>query len=175
MPFLQKTPQGEDLAWYLLHTKPRLEDQAHTNLERQGYECYLPKINIERVRRGKAGIHCEPMFPRYLFIRLDSSDQGKSWLPIRSTLGVNQLVRFGVRAAKVGNSLVELLRAREQSMPTEAMFQSGEAVLITSGPFAGIEAIYQTADAERRAVILLNILSKPVTMALDAGLLRKQA
>ncbi|WP_293661441.1 transcription/translation regulatory transformer protein RfaH [Rhodoferax sp. OV413] len=175
MPFIQKTPQGEGLAWYLLHTKPRLEDQALTNLERQGYECYLPKINIERARRGRAEVKSEPMFPRYLFIRLGTSDQGKSWAPIRSTLGVNQLVRFGMRAAKVDDPLVKLLRARELNMPTETMFQTGEAVLITDGPFSGIEAIYQTSDAERRAIILLNILSKPVTMALNAGLLRKRA
>ena len=161
------------LSWYLVHTKPRQEDIALTNLERQGYECYLPQIRIERIRRRKVGVATEPMFPRYLFIRLDSSDQGKSWSPIRSTLGVSQLVHFGARAAKVDDTLVDLLRQRERAMPTEAMFHSGDSVVITDGPFAGIEAIYQTADAERRAFILLEILAKPVTMQIDTGCLRK--
>ena len=161
------------LSWYLVHTKPRQEDIALTNLERQGYECYLPQIRIERIRRRKVGVATEPMFPRYLFIRLDSSDQGKSWSPIRSTLGVSQLVHFGARAAKVDDTLVDLLRQRERAMPTEAMFHSGDSVVITDGPFAGIEAIYQTVDADRRAFILLEILSKPVSMQIDAGRLRK--
>jgi transcriptional antiterminator RfaH len=113
------------------------------------------------------------MFPRYLFIRLDSSDQGKSWSPIRSTLGVSQLVHFGARAAKVEDALVDLLRQREQVMPLDPMFQSGDSVVITDGPFAGIEAIYQTADADRRAFILLEILSKPVSMQINTGRLRK--
>jgi transcriptional antiterminator RfaH len=160
-------------AWHLVHTKPRQEDVALANLQRQDYECYLPQMRIERIRRRKAEIATEPMFPRYLFIRLDSSDQGKSWSPIRSTLGVSQLVHFGVRAAKVDDALVELLRQREQTMPLDAMFNSGDSVVITDGPFAGIEAIYQTADAERRAFILLEILSKPVSMQIDAGRLRK--
>jgi transcriptional antiterminator RfaH len=160
-------------AWYLVHTKPRQEDIALTNLERQGYECYLPQMRIERIRRRKAEVATEPMFPRYLFIRLDSSDQGKSWSPIRSTLGVSQLVHFGARAAKVDDTLVDLLRQRERSLPTEAMFHSGDSVVIADGPFAGIEAIYQTADAERRAFILLEILAKPVAMHIDAGRLRK--
>jgi transcriptional antiterminator RfaH len=160
-------------AWYLVHTKPRQEDVALANLQRQGYQCYLPQMRIERVRRRKAEIATEPMFPRYLFIRLDSSDQGKSWSPIRSTLGVSQLVHFGARAAKVNDALVELLRQREQVMPLDAMFQSGDSVVITDGPFAGIEAIYQTADADRRAFILLEILSKPVSMQIDTGRLRK--
>jgi transcriptional antiterminator RfaH len=160
-------------AWYLVHTKPRLEDVALTNLQRQGYECYLPQMRIERISRRKAEVATEPMFPRYLFIRLDSSDQGKSWSPIRSTLGVSQLVHFGARAAKVDDALVELLRQREQIMPLDAMFQSGDSVVITDGPFSGIEAIYQTADADRRAFILLEILSKPVSMQIDTGRLRK--
>ena len=160
-------------AWYLVHTKPRQEDLALTNLQRQGYECYLPQMRIERIRRRKAEVATEPMFPRYLLIRLDSSDQGKSWSPIRSTLGVSQLVHFGTRAARVDDALVDLLRQREQAMPLDAMFHSGDSVVITDGPFAGIEAIYQTADAERRAFILLEILSKPVSMQIDAGSLRK--
>jgi transcriptional antiterminator RfaH len=160
-------------AWYLVHTKPRQEDIALANLERQGYECYLPQIRIERIRRRKAEVATEPMFPRYLFICLDSSDQGKSWSPIRSTLGVSQLVHFGARAAKVDDTLVDLLRQRERALPTEAMFQSGDSVVVTDGPFAGIEAIYQTTDAERRAFILLEILAKPVSMQIDAGRLRK--
>jgi transcriptional antiterminator RfaH len=160
-------------AWYLVHTKPRQEDVALVNLQRQGYECYLPQMRIERIRRRKAEIATEPMFPRYLFIQLDSSDQGKSWSPIRSTLGVSQLVHFGARAAKVDDALIDLQRQREQAMPVDAMFHSGDSVVITDGPFAGIEAIYQTADAERRAFILLEILSKPVSMQIETGRLRK--
>jgi transcriptional antiterminator RfaH len=160
-------------AWYLVHTKPRQEDVALANLQRQGYECYLPQMRIERIRGRKADVATEPMFPRYLFIRLDSSDQGKSWSPIRSTLGVSQLVHFGARAAKVEDALVDLLRQREQVMPLDPMFQSGDSVVITDGPFAGIEAIYQTADADRRAFILLEILSKPVSMQINTGRLRK--
>lgn len=172
-PLSTKSSALSTLSWYLVHTKPRQEDVALANLERQGYECYLPQMRIERIRRRKAEVATEPMFPRYLFIRLDSSDQGKSWSPIRSTLGVNQLVHFGARAAKVDDTLVDLLRQRERSLPTEAMFHSGDSVVITDGPFAGIEAVYQTADAERRAFILLEILAKPVSMHIDTGRLRK--
>ena len=172
-PLSTESSAPSTLSWYLVHTKPRQEDIALANLQRQGYECYLPQMRIERIRRRKAEVATEPMFPRYLFIRLDSSDQGKSWSPIRSTLGVSQLVHFGARAAKVDDTLVDLLRQRECALPTEAMFHSGDSVVIADGPFAGIEAIYKTADAERRAFILLEILAKPVSMHIDAGRLRK--
>lgn len=86
---------------------------------------------------------------------------------------MSQLVHFGARAAKVDDTLVDLLRQRERALPAEAMFRSGDSVVIADGPFAGIDAIYQTADAERRAFILLEILAKPVSMHIDAGRLRK--
>jgi len=172
-PLSTESSAPSTLSWYLVHAKPRQEDVALANLERQGYECYLPQMRIERIRRRKAEVATEPMFPRYLFVRLDSSDQGKSWSPIRSTLGVSQLVHFGTQAAKVDDMLVDLLRQRERALPTEAMFHSGDSVVIADGPFAGIEAIYQTSDAERRAFILLEILAKPVSMHIDAGRLRK--
>lgn len=172
-PLSTESSAFSTLSWYLVHTKPRQEEIALANLERQGYECYLPQMRIERIRRRKAEVTTEPMFPRYLFVRLDSSDQGKSWSPIRSTLGVSQLVHFGARAAKVDDSLVDLLRQRERALPTEAMFYSGDSVVIADGPFAGIDAIYQTTDAERRAFILLEILAKPVSMHIDTGRLHK--
>lgn len=159
--------------WHLVYTKAQMEDIALLNLERQGYHCYLPKLRIEKIRRRKAEVVVEPMFPRYLFVRLDLSGKGKSWTPIRSTQGVQQLIYFGSRAAQVDDRLIDWLRQRELERPTEAVFKPGEAVVIIDGAFAGIEAIFQTADAERRAMILLEILSKPVRMQIDSSRLRK--
>ena len=161
------------MAWYLVLTKPRLEETALLHLERQGYPCYLPRLSVEKVRRGKAQVVREPMFPRYLFVQLDASGQGQSWSPIRSTQGVSTLVRFGAEPAKVNDALVDLLRSREQERPLQTLFQPGDAVVVTEGPFAGIEAIYQTADPQRRAMILLEILSRPLLMKVDAGALRR--
>jgi transcriptional antiterminator RfaH len=161
------------LSWYVVHTKIRQEALAMTNLNRQGFECYIPMIKMEKLRRHKATLVEEPMFPRYLFIRLDTSGSGPSWSPIRSTLGVSQLVRFGGQPALVDSKLIELLRTREQVGQPERLFKSGEKVVVADGPFAGIEAIFKTADAESRSMILLEMLSKPVAMRIETARLRK--
>jgi transcriptional antiterminator RfaH len=113
------------------------------------------------------------MFPRYLFIRLDSSGSGQSWSPIRSTLGVSQLVRFGGQPAVVDSKLIELLRSKEQVRQPEQLFKAGEKVVVADGPFVGFEAIFQTVDAESRSMILLEMLSKPVAMRIETASLRK--
>lgn len=159
--------------WYAVHTHPRKEAVALENLQRQGFESYLPMLRIQKIRRSKAVMLDEPMFPRYLFVRLDSSTQGRSWSPIRSTLGVRQLVQFGGRPARVAPELIEWLRCREQAFDPLHLFAPGDIVSVNEGPFKGLEALYQGVDGEHRAIILLEILSKPVRMTVDAGSLTR--
>ncbi len=178
-PSLVRPPQDLSLppqhAWYLVHTKARQEDTAITNLQRQNFRCYMPMLYVEKVRRGKPVVVAEPMFPSYVFVQLDTSGQGQSWSPIRSTLGVRELVKFGGHPPKVDAELINTLHEREQLQQSnpQALFAAGDKVVITHGPFAGIEAIYQTADAERRSMILLSMLNKPVSMRIEPNKLRK--
>jgi transcriptional antiterminator RfaH len=161
--------------WFLVRSKPRQEAVALTNLTRQGYESYLPMFAAEKIVRRKQTIVQEPMFARYLFVRLDTTGQGQSWSPIRSTIGVSELVCFGSKAAKVDEALIAMLREREawQNEQPKSLFASGDSVVIADGAFAGLQAIYQMNDAEGRAMVLLDLLSKPVAMKINAASLRK--
>lgn len=163
------------MLWYLVHTKPRQEKCALQNLEQQGYQCYLPTLPSEKLRQGQLTVADEPLFPRYLFIRLGQGGAAKSWSPIRSTKGVSRMVSFGVEPARVDDALIKLLRAQEASVEGEParLFRSGERVLLTEGPFAGIEGIYQMAEGERRAMVLIEILSRPVSVRVAPAGLRK--
>jgi transcriptional antiterminator RfaH len=161
--------------WHLVHTKPRQEKFALENLQRQGYQCYLPTLPSEKLHQGILMVTDEPLFPRYLFIRLGQGDSAKSWAPIRSTKGVSRLVSFGVEPARVDDGLIELLRAHEASVQTEPerLFKPGERVRLTEAPFAGIEGIYQMADGERRVMVLIELLSKQVRVHVAPAGLRK--
>jgi transcriptional antiterminator RfaH len=163
------------MAWYLVRSKPRQEAVALTNLVRQGYESYLPMFAAEKIVRRKKTIAQEAMFARYLFVRLDSTGHGQSWSPIRSTIGVSELVRFGSQAAKVDESLIAMLREREawQRESPQVLFSPGDNVVITEGAFAGLEAIYQMNDAEGRAMVLLDLLSKPSRIKINPASLLK--
>ena len=154
------------LQWYVVHTKPRQEHRAQENLTAQGYGCYLPMLSAEKLLRGKLIVRQEPLFARYLFIELDASQSGKSWAPIRSTLGVSKLVTFGSEPAKVSPELIAILRHHTENAFTEpvALYQPGDRVTITEGPFAGIDAVFQLSDGEARAMVLIEILSKPTKL-----------
>ena len=159
--------------WYLIHTKIRQERVALENLERQGFACFLPLIHVEKLRRGALQVVQESLFPRYLFIRLGTGLGSQSWAPIRSTLGVSRLVTFGQTPAKINDELVDAIRVKTDSTEVQLRhFAPGEQVVVTDGPFVGVEAIYQMADGEGRVMVLLNILSKPVKMSVAPASVR---
>ncbi len=157
------------MSWYLLHTRPRQEKVAHQNLMQQGYENVLPLLTTEKVQRGRIVITEEPLFPRYLFVRLEQDMSGKSWAPLRSTRGVSRLVTFGNQPAQVEDTMVEALQARStfQKQHPQRLFSLGDAVTIDAGPFKGLEAIYQMTDGEHRALVLIELLCKPTTLRIS--------
>ena len=161
--------------WYLVHTKPMQEKRALDNLQRQGYPCYLPTLPSESLRQGLLKVTDEPLFPRYLFIRLGQGNSAMSWMPIRSTKGVSRLVSFGIEPARVDDGLIELLRTQEAAVQAEPerLFKHGESVRLTEAPFAGIKGIYQITDGERRVMVLIEILSKSVAVRVSPASLRR--
>ncbi|MEE4379904.1 MAG: transcription/translation regulatory transformer protein RfaH [Candidatus Competibacteraceae bacterium] len=159
--------------WYVAHTKPRQELRAKDHLERQGFKCFLPLIKQKRIRKSQRIERIEAFFPRYMFLHLDLARDGIS--PIRSTQGVIGLVRFGDRVADVPEPLIENLLAAIDAQSgligiPERTFKQGEAVVIETGSFAGLQGIFQAPRGEDRAAILLEILgsSREVVVARDA-------
>ena len=167
--------------WYLVFTKPRQEQVALEHLERPGYRCYLPQWQVEKKKRGRRTVEwatvTEPLFPRYLFIELDTGPSGLSWGPIRSTTGVTSLVRFGLQPAKAPAGLIETLRAMEAEHAQSAArpLEPGDLVSLREGPFAGLQAVYQCQDSNARITLLLELMSRPVRVQVETGIVFRSA
>jgi len=155
--------------WYLIHTKPRQERLAQENLERQGYTTYLPLAELRRRKRGRTTRVIDAMFPRYLFINL--SDQTDDWRPIRSTIGVATLVKFGQVAAKVPEMLISIIQKRENSdgihILTYKDFISGDKVRIAEGPMEGFEGIFQCKTGKERAILLIELIQNHIRVEVE--------
>jgi transcriptional antiterminator RfaH len=148
--------------WYAIHTKARQEYVAVENLERQSFEVFLPLIRQSRRRRGRWQTVTEPLFPGYLFSRLDL--EADNIAPIRSTRGVTGLVRFGGLPCPVPVDVVEDLQNLQESeegvICTATLFQQGDRVSICEGPLAGLEGIFLAASGKERVSLLLDFLGK---------------
>ena len=151
-------PETNTAAWYVVHTKPRQEGRALENLQNQGFNCFLPTMQVQKLRNQKVQTITEPMFSRYLFIQLD--DQTQNWGPIRSTLGVSKLVSFGPQPAKVPLEFIAFLKVAPPDT-LERMFAPGDNVQVANGPLQGLEGKYIAHDGETRAFVLINLLGQP--------------
>ena len=154
--------------WYLIYSKPRQEDKACAQLKNQGYEVYLPLVATQRRRDGRYCEVLEPMFPSYLFVALDPDND--NWSPIRSTIGVRELVKFGGNPAKIPASLVSELRDYEASgVQTKVVdrLKPGDEVHIVEGPMAGYNAIFEASTGNERVVLLLELASQYASLELS--------
>lgn len=150
----------------MIYTKRLQEDRALINLERQGFTCYLPKLRVQKVRKGSLTIELDALFPRYLFIQMGVDDDAR-WGLLRSTRGVTRLVSFGTQPATIDDALIETLRARDQLDPPKPLYRSGERVQLTAGPFMGLDAVYLMPDGEQRAFVLIELLKTPAKLPVE--------
>jgi len=163
-----RCPAGVLPRWFLILTKPSGEGTAQTNLERQGYRVYHPRLLRPTLHRGRWIERIVSLFPRYLFVQLDATNQ--SLAPVRSTLGVANIVRFGPDAAVVPGTIVDGLIRRSDPQtglhrlsPTR-VFERGAAVRVIAGAFEGLQGIFERDVGNERVIILLRLMghSSPV-------------
>jgi transcriptional antiterminator RfaH len=148
--------------WYAVFCKPRCEALAEANLGNQGYRVYLPRLGTQTRRDGKWVDTVEPLFPRYLFMAPGNDRQ--SLAPVRSTLGVSNLVRFGGQPASIPGAVVESLRAQLDqdtgACPRRGLFTPGAPVEFRAGPFKGLEGVFNVEAGDDRVFVLLEFMGK---------------
>ncbi|WP_261815705.1 transcription/translation regulatory transformer protein RfaH [Vibrio gallicus] len=156
--------------WYLLYCKRGEQQRAKMHLENQGVEVYYPQVSIEKCIRGNVKITHEPLFPGYMFVRFDY-EIGPSFTTVRSTRGVADFVRGGVYPKELQGDLVYTLKQLEPTqtvpLPEAEVIDKGTKVTITSGQFAGVDAIYHEPDGEKRSILLVTLISKQVEVHID--------
>ena len=161
------------LRWFLVFTKPSRECTAQVNLERQGYRVYYPRLLRPSLYRGRWVDRVVSLFPRYLFVQLDLGRQSIS--PVRSTVGVANIVRFGQETAFVPEGIVDALfcRADPESglhrLNIRRQYQPGSRVSVIAGAFEGLEGIFEREAGEDRAIILLKLLGRNTPVLVRSG------
>ena len=165
--------------WLLLQVKPKQEVRALENLQRQGGECYCPKILIEKLSRGKRIEVEEALFPGYLFINVQPEQNGLTYTSIRSSRGVSKIVGFGAEPIKVPETLIEQIKYREQAdsmgFIAKDLPRPGDNINILQGPFKGLKAVFSHTDGMQRSIVLINLLNQQTPTSLANTQIKKHA
>ncbi len=158
-------------AWYVAKTKPAKEKRVETYITgKWNLEVFLPIIR--RPSDNKSVF--EPLFPTYLFCRIDA--QSAVWPDIRWVPGLCYFLSAGQQLVPVSDEIITHLKQRVSWWNDGGYvprFRSGERVLISVGPFSGMEGVFKRyLPARQRCFVLLEFLGHANKVEVPVEILR---
>ena len=151
----------DSMHWYAIHAKPRQESVALLSLQRERVETFFPQLRqkrtIRRVRKWVTG----PLFPGYFFARFDATLDGRL---VRYANGVINIVSFGGKPAMVESDIISAIKEHAQDDVVTVqlpVLRPGDQVEIQTGPFRGMQGIFEREMSDHeRVIVLLQVLAK---------------
>ncbi|MBF0532131.1 MAG: transcription termination/antitermination factor NusG [Candidatus Omnitrophica bacterium] len=133
--------------WYVVHTQTGSEEKAKAGLESRMQTTALkefieavvvPTEQVSEVRGGKKRITERKFFPGYILIKMDMNKD--SWYLVKSTPGITNFIGPGRRPTPISEEEVKSIVQRKEDTETKPMpkiiFEIGESIRISQGPFA---------------------------------------
>ena len=148
--------------WYVVRTKSRSEFLAARELIRDDLEVFAPLVSTSRAHNGPIPA---PLFPGYIFIRLDSESGGRP--SFRFGQYAFGLVNFNGEFPWLSDEVIAELKQRCDSINQEGgiwrRYQSGEMVRIVSSSIQSLAQVVEDGKTpQSRVKILLQFLDRLV-------------
>ncbi len=171
------TPKEYKGKWYIVHTYSGHENKVAKTLmqrvqamgfEERIYDALVPTRDTIRVRGGKKETIKEKIFPGYILVNMDLSDE--AWVLVRTTPGVTSFVGVQNKPTPIRDDEVQAIVAfvGQKDPVYKAQFSTGEAVKITDGPFSDFLGTVESIDeAKGKIKVLVSIFGRETPVELD--------
>ena len=151
--------QSSKKVWLVAQIKSNSHDLAFRNLERQGFETFMPKIKATTKKENKFINKEVLLFPGYIFISADL--QNYYWTKINSTYGVSKLLSFNNKPSEVPLDFMVALKKRFEDNINPIIDENlkrGDIIKFNNGPFANLVTNIESIDAKQRIYVLLEFM-----------------
>jgi transcription termination/antitermination protein NusG len=156
------------LAWYAIWTRSRAEQVVREQLEKKGFEAFLPTLpKWSRWKDRKKKIDW-PLFPGYCFARFDARER----LPILKCSGVVSIVSFDGEIAPIPSFEIDGIRRLVQSdlqFDPCPLIREGMMVEVVHGPLKGVVGRLVRKGAHARLVLAVDLIGQAVSVEVDAA------
>ena len=157
-----------DPRWFAIWTRSRHEHMVREQLERKGYEAFLPTIpKWSRWKDRKKKIDW-PLFPGYCFARFDAHDR----LPVVKCTGVVNIVASDGEISPIPDVEIDGIRKLVESdlqYDPCPLISEGMLVEVTHGPLKGVIGRLSRKGAHARLVLAVDLIGQAVSVEVDAA------
>jgi len=163
-------------SWYVVQTKPGNEHRVETNLSNQEIGVFLPLLETFQHSSGKMIQKIKPLFPNYLFAKLDIN---LHYYKVKWTRGVNKILGNGDGPISISGKVVETIKERtgkDNLVKLEEGLEEGTLVQFTSGPFKDLMGVFDKKMSDgKRVRVLLSLIGVDVPVQVSRYQIKKVA
>jgi transcription antitermination factor NusG len=154
--------------WYAVYTCANHEKQVAGEAAARGVEHFLPLYSSVRRWKDRRLTLELPLFPGYLFVRLELCDR----LRVLQIPSVVRLVGFNGEAVAVPDEEIAILRSglsKGSGVEPHPFLTVGRRVQVIRGPFAGLQGILLRRRGSFRIVISVEFIQRSLAISVDAA------
>ena len=171
--------------WFVIHTLTGKEGKVRDSLlrrikiEEMGDlvgEVTIPSEKVSEVKKGKKSTTTRMFYPGYVLIEIGLYDENgkineKSWYYVNDTPGVIGFIGGAkpvpLRPREVESILYQIEDKKEKVKP-KVVFEPGETVKITDGPFLNFNGVIEEVDPEKgKLKVLVNIFGRTAPVEVE--------
>jgi len=145
--------------WFVVQVKPNSYDIAIRNLERQGFETFLPKTRVTVRKKNMFLFKDSYVFLGYMFVGIDT--QSVNWTKINNTYGVSKILVFNNKPSIIPNDLIMALKTQyegKNARLAQKNLEKGDLIKFNSGPFLDLIAKIESVDNRSSIFVLLEVM-----------------
>jgi transcriptional antiterminator NusG len=173
------------MQWYVLRVAANREEQVKDALLQKIQRGNLgdvigrvevPIEQVKRIRGHKQTIHKRKLYPGYVFMEMEPTDDGrvpeKAWFIIKETSGVGDFIGTEgfptpMRDTDVAKMLLEAEKP-EEAPSIKVEFQKGDMIKIREGAFENFEGVVDSIDQQRGIVkVIVEIFGRSTPLDIE--------
>jgi transcriptional antiterminator NusG len=172
------------MAWYVIHTFTGHENKVKASIERraaaQGIGHKVQRIlvlteeEVIGMRGGKKQVRKHKVYPGYVFMEMDLDDETR--FLVRNTPGVTGFVGPDKQPVPLKPSEIRTILDQVEGveMPVKAIWQPGNVVRVTAGPFANFEGTIEEVNIPKEQLrVLISLFGRDTPVTLGFGDIEK--
>lgn len=145
--------------WVIVQIKPNSYNMAVRNLERQGFETFVPKMKVTTRKENRFIYKDAYVFLGYMFVCVDV--QRGNWTKIKNTYGVSKLLVFNNKPCVISHEIIMELKDRYEVNITPSYketYKKGDFVKFRGGPFFDLIAKIEEFGNKNSIYVLLEFM-----------------